>query len=124
MDIFSTYLALSVLLITLLAMNISRLRMKNKIANGDGQNKELAKAIRAHVNSLEHIIPFSLLLFALKDDIGTSLPYTYLSFGFLVIRLMHSYSMLSARFRMRQVTAALTYLLEVIACILLLFSAL
>lgn len=123
MNTLNVYLALAVLLITFLALNISRLRIKNQIANGDGGNKDLRKAIRAHINSLEHILPYSLLMFALNSTVVSASGYAILCFGFLTIRVGHSFSMLSSKFRLRQVASLLTYLFEVMACFTLLFSA-
>ena len=48
MKIFLVYAGLSVLLITLLAMNVSRLRMREKVANGDGGNKLVLPGFHAH----------------------------------------------------------------------------
>ncbi|MFV1872105.1 MAG: MAPEG family protein [Oleiphilus sp.] len=119
---FNLFIGLSVLLIIMLAMNISRLRMKYKVANGDGNNKEINKAIRAHMNSLEHILPFSLLLYVLQTQMTSTVIFAILAFSFLCIRLLHSYSMLSSKFKLRQITAASTYFLELSACILVLIN--
>ena len=120
---FNLYAGLSVLLITLLALNISRLRIKNKVANGDGNNKIVAKAIRAHMNSLEHVLPFTLLLFVLQGQPISEVLFTILAFGFLVVRVLHSYSMLSAKFKLRQITAALTYFFELLGCALVIINS-
>ena len=120
---FNLYIGLSVLLIVMLAMNISRLRMKHKVANGDGDNKVIVKAIRAHMNSLEHILPFSLLLYALQSQSISEILFAVLAFGFLGIRLFHSYSMLSSKFKLRQITAASTYFFELSACVLVLLNS-
>jgi uncharacterized membrane protein YecN with MAPEG domain len=114
---------MSVLLIVMLAMNISRLRIKHKIANGDGSNKAVVKAIRAHMNSLEHILPFTLLLYVLQTQAISELLFSILSFGFLGIRLLHSYSMLNSKFKTRQITAASTYIFELSGCILVLINS-
>lgn len=121
--LFNLYIGLSVLLIVMLAMNISRLRMKHKVANGDGDNKVIVKAIRAHMNSLEHILPFSLLLYALQSQSISEILFAVLAFGFLGIRLFHSYSMLSSKFKLRQITAASTYFFELSACVLVLLNS-
>ncbi len=118
MNVFGLYLGFSVLLIVILAMNISRLRIAEKVANGDGGNKRIVKAVRAHMNSLEHILPFTLLLYFLHTQSISSLFFAILSFGFLGIRVLHSYSMLASKFKIRQITAALTYLFEFIGCVL------
>lgn len=123
MNLFGIYLGLSVLLIVFLAMNISRLRMTEKVANGDGGNKRIIKAVRAHMNSLEHILPFTLLLYFLYTHSISSVVFSVLAFGFLAVRFVHSYSMLGSKFRLRQVTAMLTYSFELIACIFVLIKS-
>lgn len=120
---FNIFVGLSVLLIVVLAMNISRLRMKHKVANGDGGNKQIVKAVRAHMNALEHILPFTLLLFVLQSQAISETLFGLFAYGFLSIRLLHAYSMLGSKFKLRQVTAASTYFFEVCACILVLLSA-
>ena len=119
---FNLFIGLSVLLIVVLAINISRLRVKYNVANGDGNNKEIIKAIRAHMNSLEHVLPFSLLLYVLKSQSTAEIIFAILAFGFLIIRLLHSYSMLSSKFKLRQITAAATYFFELCGCIVVLIN--
>lgn len=119
---FNLFVGLSVLLIVILAMNISRLRIKHKVANGHGDNKEISKAIRAHMNSLEHILPFSLLLYVLQSQLTSDTIFAILAFGFLSIRALHTYSMLRSKFKLRQLTAASTYFIELCACILVLIN--
>lgn len=120
---FDLYIGLSVLLTVMLAMNISRLRVTHKVANGDGSNKVLVKAIRAHMNSLEHILPFTLLLYVLQGQAISETLFFMLAFGFLGVRLLHSYSMLNSKFTLRQFTAASTYALELSACALVLVNS-
>jgi len=122
LNLFNLYVGLSVLLIVMLAMNISRLRIKHKVANGDGNNKVVVKAIRAHMNALEHILPFTLLLFVLQGQATSEALFSILAFGFLGNRLLHSYSMLSSKFKLRQITAASTYIFELIGCVLVLIN--
>ncbi len=110
------YIVLAVLLISLLAMNVSKVRLQHKIGNGDGNNKTLKKAIRAHVNTLEHCIPFALLLFVLKDMHLENNYMAFFSIGFILVRVMHSYGILAPNFKMRQVAAALCYAFEIAAC--------
>tara|TARA_R110002072_G_scaffold271474_2_gene431467 strand:- start:8184 stop:8513 length:330 start_codon:yes stop_codon:yes gene_type:complete len=106
----------------MLAMNISRLRIKHQVANGHGDKKEITKAIRAHMNSLEHILPFSLLLYVLQSQLTSDIIFAILAFGFLSIRVLHTYSMLSSKFKLRQLTAGSTYFIELCCCILVLIN--
>jgi len=120
MNYFSLYVALGVLLITVLAMNVSRVRIREKIGNGDGNNASLKKAIRAHSNTLEHVVPFSLILFSLTQLQTSASHLAIFSMGFILIRLLHSYSMLWSNFKLRQLSAGLTYLFEVAGCLMVL----
>ena len=122
MEFFTLHVALGMLLITILAMNVSVTRIKLKIGNGDGDNPKLKKAIRAHMNTLEHIIPFAIILWALTQVSLSTQWLGFFSLGFILIRLVHGYSMLFSRFKLRQVSAALTYLFELLGCFTLLFT--
>lgn len=122
MNLFNLFIGLSVLLIVVLAMNVSRLRMREKVANGDGGNKLLAKAIRAHMNAVEHVLPFALLLYVLQWQAVSQSLFAVLAFGFLAIRLVHAGSMLGSKFRLRQVSAGATYLFELVGCLAVLVN--
>lgn len=124
MNHFNLFVGLSVLLIVLLAMDVSRLRMREKVANGDGGNKQVAKAIRAHMNAVEHVLPFALLLYVLQSQSVSTQFFAGLAFGFLAIRVLHAYSMLGSKFRLRQLSAGATYLLELVGCVMVLGIAL
>ena len=99
---FTLFAGLHGLLLTLLAMNVSRCRIKHRVGNGDGEVRELKQAIRAHGNAVEH----SLVI------------------AFTGVRVLHALSMLQARFKLRQLTAGGTYALELMASLLVLTQAL
>ncbi len=124
MNYFHLYGALAVLLITALALNVSFTRIKEKIGNGDGNNKKLRKAIRAHINTLEHVIPFALLLLVLSQLHLSAPNMAFYALGFLAVRFTHSYGILFSQFKMRQVAAGLCYLFEVAACLTIVFKLL
>ncbi|OUS28858.1 hypothetical protein A9Q99_10765 [Gammaproteobacteria bacterium 45_16_T64] len=116
MVIFNLYVICCVLLLTILAMNVSRVRMTEKIGNGDGGSKTLRAAIRSHGNALEFVIPFALLVLALDlGDTDKGL-VAFLAFNFILVRIAHAWSMIGLLFKLRQVTAAVTYLLMVLGC--------
>jgi uncharacterized membrane protein YecN with MAPEG domain len=58
MEVFSWVVIIAVSWVTLLAANISRIRVKEIVGTGDGGKLPLKKAIRAHINVLEYSIPF------------------------------------------------------------------
>lgn len=120
MTYFLWYTGFAMLLTTLLAMNVSRVRMKEKIGVGDGGSKNLKIAMRAHMNSLEHTVPYGLILHALTYVDLSNTALSIFAFGFIITRCLQSYSMLASVFRLRQITAALTYLFQVVGCITIL----
>lgn len=120
MTYFYLYVGVGILLITALAINVSRVRIIEQIGNGDGNNRTLRKAIRAHMNSLEHILPFALIVFALAHMGLSPTLLAILVYGFLAIRLGHSYAMLKSQFKIRQITAGLTYIFQVLGCLAIL----
>ena len=116
---FSIFVALNTLLLLLLSLNISRLRIINKIANGDGDNKTLRQAIRAHGNGIEHTPIYGLAILALSFlQLGTSWLAT-LVLAFTVARLLHAYGMLFKHFNARRVGSSLTFLLQGISVVAL-----
>ncbi len=117
---FNLYVVLNAGLLTLLACNVSRHRIHEQVANGDGGKVVLKKAIRAHGNSVEHVAIFGLIVLALTT---TPLPASALGFlvlGFSFARLSHAWGMLGPQFSARRIGAGLTFLLELVAVALLL----
>jgi len=107
MEIFNIYVLCSVLLLSILAMNVSRVRMKEQTAHGDGGSKTLRNAIRSHANGLEFLLPFALVILALDTGNTDKGLVAFLAFNF---------SMISVLFKLRQITAAATYLFMVVGC--------
>lgn len=121
---FTLFAGLHGLLLTLLAMNVSRCRLKYRVGNGDGEVRELKQAIRAHGNAVEHSLLFALLVLALCIQ-GQGAGLTgFLVIAFTGVRVLHALSMLQARFKLRQLTAGGTYALELMASLLVLTQAL
>ena len=61
---FSVYSsAVLTILIIVLSMNVTRLRLRYRIAFGDANKPELTTAIRAHGNTLEQSLVFIVLLY-------------------------------------------------------------
>ena len=111
------------LLITLLALNVSRKRAVTNIYLGDGGNRGLGFAIRAHGNALEHGL---LLAGALVLAEAVGLPAgRVLALGWLILgaRLLHAggFLRLGKRFSVSGMVA--TYALELwLSVYLLLFT--
>lgn len=123
MKMFALYAALGVLWVTVLALHVSRVRIRERIGNGDGGNRALRKAIRSHMNAVEHVVPFGLVVLGLAVANVADVWIGALVAGMLGSRLLHAFGMLGSRFRLRQVAAGLTYVVEVVGCVVLLVAA-
>jgi uncharacterized membrane protein YecN with MAPEG domain len=87
------YLGILALLYLVLGLQVSRLRRGNRVLFGDGDNRELRSAIRAHANFAEYV-PIIALLVALLEMAGTPALRVHLLMGaLLVARLLHPLGM-------------------------------
>lgn len=120
---FLIYVGVNGLLVTLLAMNVSRNRIKYRIGNGDGGNIELEKAIRVHGNAVEHSILFGLVVLALAMLEVTKMAQSIFVVGFTVARLLHALSMIQSAFNVRRVAAGATYTFELAGCVAVIYLA-
>lgn len=116
---FNVFVAFNVLLVTLLALNVSRVRIREQVANGDGGKPALRQAIRAHGNGVEQVALFGLVLLALTTN---GIAPTWL--GALVVlfslaRLLHAHGMLARNFTTRRIGASLSFALDLVAVALL-----
>lgn len=114
---FNLFVFLNVLLLTILAVNISRLRIAERVPNGDGDNVRLKKAIRAHGNGVEHVVVFALMILALDSSQTPSTLMAALVWGFALGRVAHAAGMLGSVFNLRRLGAVTTYVLELIALV-------
>lgn len=123
MSLTPLFAALLLLLVTLLAVNVSMLRMRLKISLGDGGDKTMNKAIRAHANALEHSLPFILLLLFREQQVGCARGLTAIAITFVVARVLHAAGMLGGPFILRRVGASVTLVLELWLALALLRTA-
>src|SRR4029079_13830326 len=87
------YLAILALIFLVLGLQVSRLRRGNRVLFGDGDNRELRSAIRAHANFAEYV-PIIVLMVALLEISGLPASRVHLLMGtLLVARLMHPLGM-------------------------------
>lgn len=101
--------------VTLLAMNISRLRFKERVGIGHGDRLSLKKAIRAHMNTIEHAVPFGFLLYVVSSSELTSASVLLgVSIAFGISRIIHAFSFYISNDFLRQSSVGLTYLCELI----------
>jgi len=117
MTIFYWHIVLNLGLVTLLAMNISRLRVRERVGLGDGGKLALKKAIRPHANALEHVLPFSFMVFV-AASLEVSESYLLILVAiFFVSRLVHAASYLYSSDIARQLSASVTYICELSALV-------
>lgn len=112
---FSVFVFANVLLLTLLGINVSRVRISERIAHGDGGNVVLKKAIRAHGNGIEHVMVYALAILALQLVQAPVAWLATLVCVFTLARVLHAWGMLAVNFPARRVGAGLTFLLEIVA---------
>lgn len=93
MPVFFVCAGLIGLLAVILTVNIARLRGKKKINLGDGGDKEMQAAIRAHANLIE-FAPLCLLLIYFVSDFYGFRVTAALSVVLLISRALHAGGML------------------------------
>lgn len=116
------YAAVLVLLYTLLALRVVHLRLRLKVALGDGAHPVLQRAVRVHAHFAEYV-PLALVLMLLLEAAG--LPAAVLhGYGLLLLasRLAHAIGMcqLQERLAWRLVAMVITCHLMTGAALLLL----
>lgn len=94
--ITALYAGLLALLIVILALLVVKLRLSLRIGIGDGGNRDLQRAMRAHGNAVEYV-PLFLVLLALFE-LNHADPAWLHAFGavFFVSRLMHAWGLLTS----------------------------
>ncbi|MCA9638701.1 MAG: MAPEG family protein [Myxococcales bacterium] len=112
--ISATFALLLGSLLTSLAMNTTRQRLRFARDAGPEAKESIRRASRAHGNTLEHGLPFLLLIFFAERG-GASATWLWVLCGLFVAgRISYAYGMLTRPTSppMRY-AAALTYLLEI-----------
>ena len=92
-SITAGYLAVLALIYAGLGLRVIWLRSGNQAPSGDGGNRELHNAIRAHANFAEYV-PISVLTIALLEMSGLSALRVHLLMGALLFsRLLHPFGL-------------------------------
>jgi uncharacterized protein len=94
--ITSIYASFLALFIVILMFPVIRLRGSLRVGLGDGGQRSLQQAIRAHGNAVE-VIPIFLILLAVYE-LNRASPVALHTFGaiFLVVRLLHVWGLYSS----------------------------
>lgn len=122
MNSFYLLVSLGTLLIVILAMNVSRLRYKERIAHGDRDNKILRNAIIAHSNTLEQVIPYCLIIFVLISQGTADTTINFLVTSFLTIRVIYAVGITLFIFRAWQLASGFSYLLTIFSSSLIIYN--
>src|SRR5207237_6833052 len=92
-SITAIYLALLALLYTVLAVQVGRLRQRDRATFGDNGSLELRSAIRAHANFIEYV-PIITLMVAMLEMSGLAAAWVHLLMDALLLsRLLHPLGM-------------------------------
>ncbi len=119
---FTVCVSLNGLFLLLLAFNVSRVRLRHRISYGDGDNKQLNRAIRVHCNGVEQVPIFALLTLALTLTGAAQLILSSVVITFTLARVAHAYGMLFSKHIFRRIGAGVTYITQFLAAIILLLS--
>lgn len=113
------------LLLVGLALRVSRLRMRHKVAFGDGGNAELMRAIRVHANTAEHAPIFILMALAYELAAGTTTFLILVAGAFAFARAGFAVAIIGRGLhQLRMATALLTYLTQALLGLALAVAAL
>ena len=121
-SITSVYLAILALLYTVLAVQVGRLRQRDRAAFGDNGSLRLRSAIRAHANFIEYV-PIIALMVAMLEMSGLAAVWVHLLMvALLVSRLLHPLGMYAApnttQFRIGRVGGITITIILLLACAL------
>lgn len=87
------YAAMFALLLVILMVAVIKLRRSLRIGLGDGGNRDLQQAIRAHGNAVESVPIFLLMLATLELNHGSVIVLHIFAAAFLVVRIMHAWGL-------------------------------
>lgn len=121
---FELFIFVNVLIVTVLGINVSRVRIRERVPHGDGGNLTVKKAIRAHGNAVEHVAIFALVVLALELAAAPAALLATLVAIFSAARFMHPFGMLGQAFWARRTGASISFLCELVGVIAVLPVAL
>ncbi|MEQ5835535.1 MAPEG family protein [Marinobacter sp. R17] len=93
----AVFAAITAILMLFLALRVSLFRRKLNVGMGDGGQKDIQVAIRAHANLVEYA-PITLILMGLGELNGVYVIYVYaIGMLFIVGRLLHAWGFIRSR---------------------------
>ncbi|MBP8120643.1 MAG: MAPEG family protein [Burkholderiales bacterium] len=96
LPITAVYASLLALLVSLLVLVVVKLRRSLGIGLGDGGNRDLARAIRAHGNAIESVPLFLVLLAVYEINRGSATILHVFGAAFLLARVLHAWGLFSS----------------------------
>jgi uncharacterized protein len=122
--ITATYLGVLGLIYAFLGLRVARFRRGNKIVFGDGDDRYLRSAIRAHANFAEYV-PIIVIMNALLEMGGAASVQMHMLLGTLTVsRVLHPFGMhakpMSPQFIIGRIVGMILTFLVLIASALLL----
>ncbi|MGB1581644.1 MAG: MAPEG family protein [Nevskiales bacterium] len=122
----TTSLAVLILaLITLLAINTTRVRLKTPREPSAEQREALRRAMRTHGNNFEHGVTVILLMLFYEVSGGSATLLCGLGLAYLLLRLVYSFGYLTRPASLpQQLGAGGTYLIELTLVVMVLWSVL
>lgn len=116
--------SLILLLVTVLAVNTSRLRMHLRADSPPEYKEAVRRASRTHGNNFEHGVPVILLMLFYEVSGGSATVLCTIGSVYLGFRAVYSFGYLSNPGRLaQQVGATVTYLTELALIVLVLMAA-
>jgi uncharacterized membrane protein YecN with MAPEG domain len=108
------FVALLFLLVTTLALNTSRHRLRTRVRFGDGGDDSLRRASRAHGNAIEHVTVIAILLVLLEYQGAAKTWIAVLGTAALMARALHAAAFIGKIRRIGLVGVVITYSLELL----------
>lgn len=121
MPVFFVCAGLLGLLAVSLTLAVARLRGQKKIFLGDGGDKEMLSAIRAHANFME-FVPLCLLLIYMVSDFHRFWTVAVLSLALLLARVLHAAGMLGFIPLGRTIGATVTTIILLVTSVLMVIA--
>ncbi|MEP7156569.1 MAG: MAPEG family protein [Betaproteobacteria bacterium] len=94
--ISALYAGLLAILVVMLAVVVIRLRQTLRVGTGDGGNRDLVRAIRAHGNAVETIPLFLILLALYEINRGNVTMLHVYGAVFFISRVLHAWGLFSS----------------------------
>ncbi len=121
MLISAAFTASLAILITLLAINVSRYRITRRVSLGDAGDRKLNRLVRAHGNAVEHAVVMVPLLLLYELNGGNVDLAALLAASFLLARIVHAWALSEKASTLRRMASAgVSYLLELLTAVLVL----